>query len=239
MNALAIALSGLAFGAEPVPALGPPACCVPATRPSPSLCGVKLECQRDVAHPFTRLPRVCPLEPLLCAEPATSSLTHCVPWVQEFHQAAQFPLPRFASDATPVVADGLLIYEGMRLTVYPENGDYELTFTATIPDMPVTVRLQLVFAEPEQGPVLVPPKATGLLVRPALSHRITLPPIRLEPRANARPGDPTAMTFQVTHRGSSTLFRKTSLQKIDSNWTVQRIGTARFGTPIVVDELNR
>ena len=80
--------------------------------------------------------------------------------------------------------------------------------------------------------------ANAILVRPSESYRITLPPIRIEPRANAQPGDPAGNTFHVTHRGYSTLLLK-SARKIEPNWSVQRIGTARFGTPIALDESSR
>jgi len=227
MNSLAFALAGLTLGGEPLPPAGPAAATIDQPSRAQTMLGLPTPCARLSVHPFERLPRICPLEPLLCSEPGGLSVAACSPWVQEFHQAAHFPLPRFAADGCPILTDGLLVYEGMRLTVYPDDGTYDLTFTATVPDMPVTVRLQLVFsdADPMQPTVRMPQ-----------CYRITLPPIRLEPKANARPGDPTPNTLQVLHRGYSTLFLT---RQINSKWFVQRIGTARFGTPIAIDDLNR
>jgi len=158
---------------------------------------------------------------------AANKLTHS--WTKDFHQAAHFPLPRYAIGGSPQFVDGLLIYEGMRLTVY-NDGTYDLAFTATVPEMPVTIRLQLVFTQP--GTI------SPALVRQV--YRITLPPLRLEPKRDARPGDPTANTFQVAHRGYSSLFvvNGTALF-INSNWDVTRIGTARFGTAVAVEDSGR
>ena len=214
MNALALAVVGLAMGGDPLPP-GPPAATVPVWSNS------WYSCPGPVAHPFARLPRICPLEPCLCAEGGRIDTDlKTPPWVKEFHQAAHFPLPRFAADGSPVIGDGLLVYEGMRFTVYAD-GTYDLSFTATVPEMPVTIRLQLAFSTDD----LQPPK-----------YFITLPPIRLDPKLNTRPGDPTGCTFQVAHRGQSTLFRT---KEIAETWTIRRSGTARFGSPVVADDGTR
>ncbi len=168
-------------------------------------------------HPFQRLPRVCPVAPCQCNEGGTGAGEKAA-WVKEFHQAAHFPLPRFAGDGTPIVGDGLLIYEGMRLTVYP-NGVYDLSFTATVPDMPVTVRLQLGFARGKGADI---------------EHTLTLPPIRMEPKAKNRTVD--GNTFHITHRGQSTLLHTGALTAV---WELRSSGTARFGTPIDSDDPDR
>jgi hypothetical protein len=163
------------------------------------------------------------------------------------------------------MGDGLLIYEGMRLTVF-SDGTYDLSFTATVPDMPVTIRLQLWLQPP-------PPPDTPATILPTCNnreYRITLPPIRLEPKVDARAGDPTANTFQVAHRGYSSLFRSTKhvvttqphptgvtpinaqfgfpmtprqhsndQVHVDASWDVRRVGTARFGSAVAVDDTNR
>ena len=84
-------------------------------------------------------------------------------WRHTFHHAARFTFPRFAQDGEQVDADGVVIYEGMRLTVNRETGIYDLSFTATTPPTPVTIRLQLIFHPPEE---------------PEQSVRLTLPPNR-------------------------------------------------------------
>jgi len=215
MNALTL-LVAATIGAEPLPH------CATAAG-SPFLAASQQDCSGPVLHPFQRLPRVCPVVPCLCNEGGTDGNKKPA-WVQEFHHAAHFPLPRFAGDGTPIIGDGLLIYEGMRLTVY-SNGVYDLSFTATVPDMPVTVRLQLGFARGKGSEV---------------EYSLTLPPIRMEPK-KGRGGD--ANTFHITHRGQSTLFvPKYALlpcSPIDSGWKVCRSGTARFGTPIDSDDPNR
>ena len=152
-------------------------------------------------------------------------------WVKEFPHAAHFPLPRFDQAQVPVGADGLLIYEGMRLTVDKNTGEYDVEFTAAIPETPVTVRLQLVFTRPGTFP--------------PVEYRLTLPPFRLEPDRGAKPGDPTGNNFHVHHRGYSTQFRgkqsgdkesRTGLPMLaDDCWEVTRVGTARFGTPTALD----
>jgi hypothetical protein len=202
----------------------------PALRPPASWAEAQLPCPGPLAHPFQRLPRVALVLPTPIAESSDAKCGTpkqlCPPWTMEFHQAAHFPLPRFTIDGCPVATDGLLIYEGMRLTVY-DDGTYDFSFTATVPEMPVTVRLQLVFARQDR----IPPE-----------YRITLPPFRLEPKRDARPGDPQDYTFHVTHRGYSSLFQKPDLFTraiVDKTWTITRVGTARFGTAIAIDDSNR
>src|SRR6185436_6717076 len=61
-------------------------------------------------------------------------------------------------------------------------------------DMTTTLRLQLTFIRYD---------ANGF---PDARYTLTLPPIRMEMPRDARPGDPVAKTFQVAHRGQSSLF---------------------------------
>ncbi|MDY3560347.1 hypothetical protein R5W23_001580 [Gemmata sp. JC673] len=153
-----------------------------------------------------------------------------------------------------------MIYEGMRLEIDPITGKYDLTFTASVPAMPVTFRLQLVFVEAKyktiENPVREPnhPATVQVLDPEARKYTITLPPIRMQPPRDAEPGDPTPRTFHIAHRGYSSLFldpkRGTSDDRtnvaschpqgpIDCTWTVSRTGTARFGTPVAIDDPNR
>jgi hypothetical protein len=166
-------------------------------------------------------------------------------WVKEFHAPAQVPYPQFDRDGQPLPLQGLIIYEGMRLTVYPETGQYDLTFTATVPNMPVTLRMQLEFRNPKRD------------AKPEEKmFTLTLPLIRLQPPRDARPGDPQPMTFHIAHRGYSSLFLEQPpeyqllakapaivpcpvLPPITCEWTLTRTGTARFGTPVAIDDPTR
>ncbi len=199
----------------------------------PGWAAAQFPCPDPGAHPFQRLPRVCPVIPCPCDDgKCTDGCAHAGPlWTNEFLDAAHVPIPRFTADGQPVCLDGLLIYEGMRLTVYP-NGVYDVSFTATIPEMPVTLRLQLVVVPPDE----------------AREYRLTLPPLRFEPRADARPGDPNGNTFHVAHRGYSGVFALHQPRRpatpggageVNYGWTVTRVGTARFGTPVAVSDPSR
>jgi hypothetical protein len=195
-------------------------------------------CADHGMYPFQMQPRVCPVAVCSCyPRPDDPNNRACQPWVKEFSEAAFIPYPRFDLEGRCVPGEGLLIYEGMRLVVDPATGQYDLTFTATVPRMPVNLRLQLEFTNPaDHGD----------------QYRLTLPAIRLEPRRDARPGDPTPWTFQVAHRGYSTLFqeleRRTNVHVpqsarapalIDPRWSLRRDGAARFGTPVAIEDPNR
>jgi hypothetical protein len=205
----------------PPPVLPPvvtPGAGVPASLAAAGPALAQLACPGPGAHPFQRLPRVCYVPACPCDD-AAGGAPAPVHWVKEFHEAAHVPLPRFTADGLAVCREGLLVYEGMRLTVYP-NGVYDVAFTAEVPDMPVTLRLQLVFNNP-------PGYTPG-------EYRLTLPPFRLEPRPDARPGDPSANVLHVAHRGYSTLLA--AGHRVDAAWSVARVGTARFGTPVAVTD---
>jgi hypothetical protein len=212
---------------HPAPPLLPPATAAgPVYTPDPGWAAAGLPCPGPVAHPFQRLPRVCLLKACECD--SAGSAPTAFYWVKEFHDAAHVPLPRFTADGLAVCHDGLLIYEGMRVTVY-KNGVYDVSFTAEVPDMPVTLRLQLVLQRPEKS------------THPRGEYRLTLPPFRLEPKADARPGDPAANIFHVAHRGfSSALMEENPAQQlVQPGWQVTRVGTARFGTPVAITDPNR
>ena len=184
-------------------------------------------CPGLVPHPFQRLPKVDGVGP--CDEKGGGRPAQRQPWVKDFLQPAHVPLPRFGPDGSPAPTDGLLIYEGMRLTVYPETGTYEVSLTATVPDMPVVLRMQLQFTR---------------TMNPEPTFTLTLPPIHLDPRANRQPGGTDANTFHVHHRGYSPLFLYNNpLHKaedvfvagnppvrVNCPWQCVRVGSARFGT---------
>ncbi|MDY3553440.1 hypothetical protein R5W24_002542 [Gemmata sp. JC717] len=184
-------------------------------------------------------PRVCPVQVCPC-EPGTSGAAgpKWNTWIKEFGSAAHIAIPRFDLDGACVPGDGLVIYEGMRLTVDPDSGQYDVSFTATLPRMPVTLNIQLTFVNPH---------------KPQDPRTLTLPPIRLEPKRDARPGDPSGWTFRVEHRGySTTLLHNAGLRGhifnaenggapvvINQNWELRRTATARFGSPIAIENPNR
>lgn len=177
---------------------------------------------------FLRLPSVRPVGPSVEAagEAKQSSHTGCY---YDFARAAHFPVPRYDQMGNSLTRDGLLIYEGMRLIVHPD-GAYDVEFTATVPNTPVTIHLQLVLTPrtPQFEPL-----------------RITLPPIRLEPPSRTALGDPAANTFHVNHRGYFVHFDQARSARVHplpfnfDSWEVARYGTARFGTPVAVDDLGR
>ncbi|VTR93983.1 unnamed protein product [Gemmata massiliana] len=194
-------------------------------------------CAGPALQPFQKQPRVCPVA--VCACDSEASLpSKSIAWVKEFHTAAHVPYPRYDLSGCPVEGDGLLIYEGMRFAVDQKTGNYDLTFTATVPAMPVLLRLQLTLTSPDGKQ----------------EYKLTLPMIRMEPPRDAKPGDPAPRTFHVAHRGYSSLLfdpkqgippsqwdRQTATLKatIDNTWVITRTGTARFGTPIAIDDPNR
>jgi hypothetical protein len=183
----------------------------------------------DPSAPFLRLPKVEALAP--CQGRLSGSECDKNSWSHVFVSAAHFPIPRFTASGEPVSADGLVIYEGMKLTVYPDSGYYDLSFTATSPNIPVTLRLQLELSHPQQE-----------------GFRLTLPPIIIEPTGDSRYGDTKGLTVAVNHRGHSELFKKTvnldtklifpqstpplrapGTAYADKEWQVRRLGVARFG----------
>jgi hypothetical protein len=214
---------------HPAPPLLPPATAAgPVSPPDAKWAEAGMPCPGPAAHPFQRLPRVCLLKACECDGGGTAALGRAW-WVKEFHDAAHVPLPRFTIDGQAVCHDGLLIYEGMRVTVY-KTGVYDVSFTAEVPEMPVTLRLQLVFQRPAEN-----------LKHPRGEYRLTLPPFRLEPKTDARPGDPAANIFHVAHRGFSSVLVEDlpAQQMVQPGWQVTRVGTARFGTPVAITDPNR
>ena len=241
----------------------PPPQCAPATPTWDRMFPASGLCAGRGLQPFDLQPRVCGVKVCGC-DPETEDSVKNRAWVKEFHTPAFVPYPRFDITGRPVPGDGVLIYEGMRLAVDPITGKYDLTFTATVPAMPVNLRLQLVFLENKQTDVQDPVTGKWIKVpaQDAGRYTLTLPPIRMEPPRDAQPGDPTPRTFHIAHRGYSSLFLDLSKLfpgakefapstqiktdrpcgtdgPITCSWTVSRVGTARFGTPIAIDDPNR
>ncbi len=201
-----------------------------------------LECPtRNDSAPFLRTPRLELIGP--CRESSAEG-KKCPDggknsWKHTFHRAARFTIPRFGQQQQPLESDGLLIYEGMTLTVDKDTGVYDLSFTATSPPTPVTLRLQLQFAND-----------TYPITR-SYPIRLTLPPIFID-ADSTRPGENAGTTLNVSHRGYTELFKQPQNGElvldsssdiktesgysamnpisINSNWKVVRVGTARFGS---------
>lgn len=210
-------------------ALALPTAVGPCDRPSP---GALSACPAPGGQPFLRTPAVT-LVPECQGRGDAGTGKACDTWTYDFDSAAHFPVPRFDLCGQRLPAEGLVIYEGMRLRVNPKTGEYDVSFTATTPNTPATVRLQLVFVQKTLDPN--DPNSPR-------EYKLTLPPIRLEPAANARPDDPNAYTFHVNHRGESRLFRTDSkCAECPSpvihckDWCISRLGTARFGTVAATD----
>ena len=199
--------------------------------------------------PFLRTPRIELIGP--CRDSGTDAKgakSTATTWKHTFHRAAQFSIPRYGQQQQPINSDGLLIYEGMTLTVNPETGIYDLNFTATSPPTPVTIRLQLQFShekvnDSNQDPI-----------------RLTLPPITIESDPNTRPGEGAGTTLKVNHRGYTELFLSPQNNgrgissdlktervyeqhrglRIDAGWKIIRAGSARFGSGSAnADDSNR
>ena len=197
----------------------------------------------DPSAPFLRTPRVEALAPCRGTSTEGAKCSTGV-WSHTFVGAAFFPIPRFGPEGEPVTADGLVIYEGMKLTVNYTTGHYDLSFTATAPNVPVTVRLQLELSR------------SGTAAE-ADSIRLTLPPIVIEPSPAARAGDPAGTTVAINHRGYSAALnrdpktvlvftnllphaRTATHPLVNPEWHVRRLGTARFGLNApTADDLSR
>ena len=201
----------------------------------------------DPSAPFLRTPRVELLSACKGTSP-TPATCGAERWSHTFTGAAHFPITRFGPAGEPVETEGLVIYEGMKLTVDRDSGHYDLSFTATAPNVPVTVRLQLGFSKDMFGP------NNDLF-------RLTLPPIVIEPSYEAaKTGYAGGTTVSVNHRGDSAVLhqrRQTVLvlppwvpypltppgmgtQSVDPGWKVRRTGTARFGMGVpTADDLSR
>jgi hypothetical protein len=127
-----------------------------------------------------------------------------------FHVPAHFPLPQFGILGEPIPEDGAVIYEGMRVLI-AADGHYEVRFTTSVPDMPVTLRLQLLVAD-TNGP---------------LAFTLTLPPISILAPDSFR-GNYDGSAFQVRLAGYSRLLAEQfgNLPR----FAISRQGTARFGS---------
>lgn len=230
---------------EPLPQPKPLAAPTPTPPPTPTLADCLGGCPSPPASaPFLRLPHVELLGSCRdsggCGQTPTNFQGDPNRWHHTFHTAARFVIPRFDQSGGAVEADGLVVYEGMQLTVNSSTGVYELTFTATAPPTPVVIRLQLHFSQPG---------------RPEACVKLTLPPIEIDVDTGSKVR-PLGPTVRVNHRGFSELFiapaaqsHSSDLQKptdplhalgvvpvvpfqINKDWVISRTGTARFGSAL-------
>lgn len=197
-------------------------------------------CPGEVPQPFQRQPRVTPVGPCQTDGTLSAGASAGRRWAVEFDEPAHFPIPRFDQDRKAVCdTDGLVIYEGMRLSVDDITGTFDLEFTATVPGCLTVLRLQLLLDWQSVRQTKVGEPAPADFSR----YTLTLPPIRLDP-ADAGRGNTDGDTFHVHHRGYSSRFLGRQATAPDDpmvrqGWTVRRAGTARFGTPVAVDETGR
>jgi hypothetical protein len=160
-----------------------------------------------------------------------------------FDKAAHFPMPGFDLEGCPADRAGVVIYEGMRVSLR-KGGEFDVKMNVTIPDRPVTLRIQLkVFVKNAQ------PGNEGAWIQNDRLYTLTLPAIELNPirrTADLDLGPPPLrdvgrLTFHVSHEGYSALledvedeFRQTFKSKKDVRLVqaveIYRDGTARFGT---------
>jgi hypothetical protein len=134
--------------------------------------------------------------------------TQSPPFQSRFEQPAHFPLPRFAPDGERIDTEGVVIYEGMRF-IATRDGQYEVSFTTSVPKMAVTLRLQLLFT-----------------AREGYRFTLTLPPIVIAPEGHFK-GNYVGQAFQVYHAGYSAMLSHRFVELADVALTRQ--GTARFG----------
>lgn len=230
----------------PVPKSEPEYVPAPMAIPSSGLSGCP---SANDSAPFLRTPRIELLGP--CRDNTVDkngANGSTKTWKHTFHRAARFSIPRYGQQQQPIEQDGLLIYEGMTLTVNPETGVYDLNFTATAPPTTVTVRMQLQFVNEDS-------KSSNSLFTMSEPIKLTLPPIVIEASAETRHGDGSGTTLKVNHRGFTELFKHTdksastdlknlskdaSTIRINSDWKIIRAGSARFGSGSAnADETNR
>jgi hypothetical protein len=250
---LALSAAPVADPPAPPPPPAPPATPAQTEKPKCSCDASMAACAASASSPFSRLPCVNPIDPCTKADCLTECKDKTKIWKHTFHKAAQFPFPRFNQQGCQVPDDGLLIYEGMTLTVDESTGNFEVAFVATAPQIPVVLRLQLAFYNPKL-PLPNDPNYQSSISSPYT--RITLPPMRIESDPKAKPGDITGNTVRINHRGQSDLFKavKAGGESIDlserkqivfppiapdNGWSVRRDGVARFGSGVAAsDDIN-
>jgi hypothetical protein len=186
----------------------------------------------SIKIPFCSLPCIVPItdscqvsgtgkEP--CKDPASKGADDgCPGAVQKpcccavFHQAAHFPLPRFAGQDEHLPGEGVVIYEGMKFSAN-RQGDFELGIVLSTVGMPVTLRMQLAFCDDKESPS---------------TWMITLPPIVIEPPMEVR-GNYKGSQWRVSFNGYSAKLGE-ALTDCNGKLCITRHGTARFGALPVV-----
>jgi hypothetical protein len=148
-----------------------------------------------------------------------------------FASAAHFPLPGYGPRGERVDRKGLVIYEDMEFR-FDSDGNYEVHFRASQPELPVVVELQF-HIQPRRG---------------GAWYTVTLPPIDLQPsgRGSARltcqsNGTCTGTTKdkccgevrKCVCRGRSEILRR-CYGEMGQDALIRRTGTARFGYGIDV-----
>jgi hypothetical protein len=151
-------------------------------------------------------------------------------WTYHFDHPARFPMPQFGANCPGIEGEGAVIHEGMRLLA-KTNGQYEVRFNITAPQMPVNLRLQLILYDKQSR----------------VPRTLTLPPILLKTSDSFDDSlmqgyDP--ISYIVSVRGYSQVIKETqrfpastngeaeSEMKSDFFLLVKRIGAARFGSGV-------
>ena len=163
-----------------------------------------------------------------------------------FDRPANFPIPGFDLEGCPADQPGIVIYEGMRVT-FREKGEYDVLMTVTIPDRPVTLRMQIELELSATAPGLGGHDRGA----PPIKYTLTLPPIELNPvqrTIDLDLGPPplrntSRLSFHINHEGYSSLIDdlteeicsgrgkvEHTHEVLTKSLNVHRRGTARFGT---------
>jgi len=163
------------------------------------------------------------------SDESLESLVSCT-YTYTFANPASFDYPHFGTGCEIFETEGLIIHEGMRLVVV-KDGHYQVSFTASAPAMPVTLRLQL-----------------QVMAMASQPFSLTFPAITITPVKDQN-GSYQAGSWQIRHSGFSLAFAEQfcrhQIECEGKSWAesaepicrtgskkpcVIRIGTARFGS---------
>jgi len=175
------------------------------------------------------------------ANPTAENQVHRV----VFTQPARFPRWEYDLAQTPLEAEGLVVYEDMEL-VFTRAGQYEVRFSTSAPEVPVTLRLQFQLNKYENGycastnrlftlpPIVIRPAA----VSDAASHARELVDERTRhaPRVVRHCGYSAALAKAFAHMPHDEIESVTCENQHEATgYRLERVGTARFGYGLLLD----